>query len=412
MAILAHELDICVMEDDSFQRQMIVKMLQSLGITSIREGSDGKQMLEIICSRDTKPDVVLCDLNMPGMDGLEFLRHLGKEQHNIAVIIMSALDSKLLVSAGKIAKMHGIQLLGAIEKPIMLGQLKTLLGKFEFAEKKWEPKSVAQMSFTLEEILEGICAKQFEPFFQPKVDFKSNRLVGAEALSRWIHPVHGVVSPSAFIPLLENSGNIDELTFQMLEQSAAACRSFHDNGHPISISVNLSLVSLGYQNLAEKITRTVKNSGLDHKYIVLEITESAAMTDVAQAMENLTRLSMNGFLLSIDDYGTGYSSMQQLTRIPFNELKIDQSFVQDSAENEALRIVIESSISMAHKLKVKSVAEGVETQQEWNMLKNMGCDTAQGYFISRPIDLAAFHEFMKNYSKTPAIPDSGNLSLF
>jgi EAL domain-containing protein (putative c-di-GMP-specific phosphodiesterase class I)/FixJ family two-component response regulator len=389
------KLNLCVMEDDEFQRKMLIKMLQTLGVTSIREGSDGRQMLKIVHSEKVKPDIVLCDLNMPKMDGLEFLRRLGGAYQNIAVIIISSLDSKLLVAAGKIAKMHGIQLLGAVEKPIMLTQLKTLLSKFEHIENPKTSNITAERHFTLEEILTGIHAKQFVPFFQAKVDLKSSRLVGAEALARWIHPKHGIVSPYAFIPILENSNNIDELTFHMLEQSAAACRIFHDNGHFISVSVNISLVSLGDQDLAEKITNIVKKSGLENRYIVLEITESAAMTDIANAMENLTRLRMNGFSLSIDDYGTGYSSMQQLTRIPFNELKIDQSFVQDFADNEALRIVVESSIHMAHKLRVKSVAEGVETQQDWDMLKSMKCDIVQGYFISRPIDLAAFNDFIK-----------------
>lgn len=389
------KLNLCVMEDDEFQRKMLIKMLQTLGVTSIREGGDGRQMLKIVHSEKVKPDIVLCDLNMPKMDGLEFLRRLGGAYQNIAVIIISSLDSKLLVAAGKIAKMHGIQLLGAVEKPIMLTQLKTLLSKFEHIEDPKTSNMTEETHFTLEEILAGIHAKQFVPFFQAKVDLKSSRLVGAEALARWIHPKHGIVSPYAFIPILENSNNIDELTFHMLEQSAAACRIFHDNGHFISVSVNLSLASLGDQNLAEKITNIVKKSGLENRYIVLEVTESAAMTDIANAMENLTRLRMNGFSLSIDDYGTGYSSMQQLTRIPFNELKIDQSFVQDFAENEALRIVVESSIHMAHKLRVKSIAEGVETQQDWDMLKSMKCDIVQGYFISRPIDLAAFNDFIK-----------------
>lgn len=389
------KLNLCVMEDDEFQRKMLIKMLQTLGVTSIREGSDGRQMLKIVHSEKVKPDIVLCDLNMPKMDGLEFLRRLGGAYQNIAVIIISSLDSKLLVAAGKIAKMHGIQLLGAVEKPIMLTQLKTLLSKFEHIENPKTSNITAERHFTLEEILTGIHAKQFVPFLQAKVDLKSSRLVGAEALARWIHPKHGIVSPYAFIPILENSNNIDELTFHMLEQSAAACRIFHDNGHFISVSVNISLASLGDQDLAEKITNIVKKSGLENRYIVLEITESAAMTDIANAMENLTRLRMNGFSLSIDDYGTGYSSMQQLTRIPFNELKIDQSFVQDFADNEALRIVVESSIHMAHKLRVKSVAEGVETQQDWDMLKSMKCDIVQGYFISRPIDLAAFKDFIK-----------------
>ncbi|MCI2284559.1 EAL domain-containing response regulator [Colwellia sp. MSW7] len=391
------KLNLCVMEDDDFQRKMLIKMLHSLGVTSVLEGCDGEQMPEVVKNQTIKPDIVLCDLNMPNMDGLEFLRHLGEAYKNIAVIIISSLDNKLLVAAGKIAKMHGIQLLGVIGKPVMLSQLESLLSKFEFMKNKKEAQIVTEIGFTLEEVL-GIHAKQIVPFFQAKVDLKSNRLIGAESLARRIHPKYGVVSPYYFIPILENSNNIDELTFNMLENSATACRSFHDKGYLISISVNLSLVSLSDPNLSEKITQIVRKSGVENKYIVLEITESAAMTDIANAMENLTRLRMNGFSLSIDDYGTGYSSMQQLTRVPFNELKIDQSFVHDFGDNEALRIVVESSIHMAHKLHVKSVAEGVETQQDWDMLKSMKCDIAQGYFISKPIDLDAFHDFMKIFN--------------
>ncbi len=123
------------------------------------------------------------------------------------------------------------------------------------------------------------------------------------------------------------------------------------------------------------------------------------MTDAAQALENLARLYMSGFQLSIDDYGTGYSNMQQLTRIPFSELKIDQSFVRDISNNETLGVVVESSINMAHNLKIKSVAEGVETQQDWNALKNAGCDMAQGYYIARPMDLDSFIEFCGIYPR-------------
>lgn len=393
----AHELNFLVVEDDDFQRRMVVKMLGSLGAKSIFDAENGKQAIKVISRENKKTvDIVVCDLNMPEMDGLEFLRNLGEQQQNISIVIISALGSKLLASAGSMAKMYGMKLLGVIEKPIMLGQLQYLLSKYERSENKWQ-KSLANTSFTLEEILQGIRAKQFEPFFQPKVDLKTGRLVGAEVLARWIHPEQGVISPYAFIPLLEQNGKIDGLTFLMLEKAAAACRSFHDGGDLLTVSVNLSLVSLGDTALADKITQVVLNTGLDPRYVILEITETAAMTDVAHALENLTRLCMNGFALSIDDYGTGYSSMQQLTRIPFSELKIDQSFVQDFADNEALRIVVESSINMAHKLKVKSVAEGVETQQDWNMLKSMGCDTAQGYFIAKPMDINAFHDFMGNY---------------
>ena len=400
------ELNLLVVEDDDFQRQILVNMLYSLGAISVSGAGNGKQALEVIREMGSGTiNVALCDLNMPEMDGMEFVRHLSREHKNVAIIIFSALDSKLLSSVGKMTKMLGIELLGAIEKPIMLAKLHELLLKYDRSEPAQLQPDVRK--FSLDEILQGISANQFEPFFQPKVALNAGRLTGAEALARWNHPELGLVEPNAFIPLLEQSGNIDDLTFIMLEKSAAACRSFHDKGHILTVSVNISLASLDDPGLADRITQVVHNAGIPPQYIVLEITESAVMTDVAHALENLARLCMNGFALSIDDYGTGYSSLQQLTRIAFSELKIDQSFVKDFTDNEALRIVVESSIDMARKLRVKSVAEGVETQQDWDSLKNAGCDTAQGYFIASPMSIAAFSDFMQSYSpKTPTTPPS------
>lgn len=394
-----NELNILVVEDDDFQRGMMVNMLRSLGATSISDARNGKQALDALRAANAKPvDIVICDMKMPEMDGMEFLRHLSRDHRNIAVIINSALDSDLLTSVGKMTQMYGVELLGVIKKPIMPGQLKELFSKYERSERKTQQPVAAAPGFSLEEILHGVRAKQFEPFFQSKMDLETGKLMGAEALARWIHPEQGVIGPYAFIPLLEQSNKIDELTFQMLEKSVAACRLLHNKGYTISISVNLSLVSLTDTTLADRITQVAHNAGVDPQHIVLEITESAAMTDVAPALENLARLRMHGFGLSIDDYGTGYASMQQITRIAFSELKIDQSFVKDFSINKALHIIVESSIKMAHKLRIKSVAEGVETRQDWDMLKSIGCDTAQGYFIAKPLSLDAFIEFCAGYS--------------
>ncbi len=406
------QLNLLVVEDDDFQRQTLLNMLRSLGAASIAGAGNGRQALEIVRSTTSKPiNVALCDLNMPEMDGMEFLRHLSREHHNIAIIITSALDGKLLASVGRMTRMYGIQLLGAIEKPILLSHLKDLLSKYDHSVKN-EPPRMPERRFSLEEILHGVRSNQFEPFFQPKVDLKTGHVIGSEALARWIHPEHGVIGPYAFIQLLEQSGNIDDLTFLMLEKSAAECRSLHDKGHLLTVSVNLSLVSLNDADLAEKITQAVRKAGIEPQYVVLEITESSAMTDVASALENLARLCMNGFSLSIDDFGTGYSSLQQLTRIAFSELKIDQSFVKDFADNDALRIVVESSIDMAHKLKVKSVAEGVETQQDWDTLKTIGCDTAQGYFIAKPMNARALGDFVANYNfKSATVTPQATLDI-
>ncbi len=401
----ASELNFLVVEDDESQRGMIVKMLRALGATSVREAGDGKQALEVLHAGQGQPqDIIICDMNMPEMDGMEFLRHLGQEKFTHSIIILSALDRALLTSVEKMSEGYGITLLGVAAKPISRTQLEALLARYRRAEINPQPPRAAVRVFSLEDILHGIGAQQFEPFFQPKVDLKTGKVTGAEALARWRHPQHGLVAPYAFIALLERADKMDELTFMMLRRSAAACRILHEKGYPLTVSVNLSLTSLADTTLADRITRVVRDAGVDPQYIVLEVTESAAMTDVAPALENLARLRMHGFGLSIDDYGTGYASMQQITRIAFSELKIDQSFVKDFTDHPAMRIIVESSIDMARKLQVKSVAEGVETQQDWDTLKSIGCDTAQGYFIARPMDPVAFHDFLASYRPIATSP--------
>lgn len=401
------ELTVLVVEDDDFQRSVMLDILKSLGIFSVVTAGNGRQALDILRDLDTRPvDVALCDLNMPEMDGMEFLRHLGERHRNTAIIVVSSLDEKVLSSVGRMTEMYGMQLLGIIEKPILPPQLKTHLLRL----KDKPPATAARPSripgFVLDEIIHGIRGDQFIPHFQPKVDMKSGQVVGAEALARWQHPEHGLVGPHAFIPLLESATNIDDLTYCILEKSATALRSLHDRGHLLTVSVNLSLVSLDDTALADRITQTVRAAGIEPQWMVLEITESAAMTNVAPALENLARLCMNGFVLSIDDYGTGSSNLQQLTRIPFSELKIDQSFVNGFIANKALRIMVESSIDMAHKLMVKSVAEGVETQEDWDGLAAAGCNMAQGYFVARPMDYLAFRDFVdvRKHRSTSVLP--------
>lgn len=396
----ASNLSFLVVEDDDFQRQTIVDMLHLLGSAGVKQAGDGKQALEILqAARARSVDVVLCDLEMPGMDGMAFFRHLKSEHPDIAIVIISALDGALISSVEKMTQAYGLRLLGAVEKPITLKRIEALISQYGITQTSRERSPTVTPNFTLEEILQGVQDNQFEPFFQPKVDLVTGRIAGAEALARWIHPEHGVIAPYAFIDQLEQNGKIDGLTFAMLEKSAIACRLLHEQGHrAFTVSVNLSLTSLTDITLADRVTKVMHDANVDPRHIVLEVTESAAMTEVAHPLENLARLRMHGFGLSIDDYGTGYSSMQQITRIAFSELKIDQSFVKGFANDQALRIMVESSIDMAHKLRMKCVAEGVETQCDQDALKSMGCDMAQGYLIAKPMGLTPFLGFCGEYS--------------
>lgn len=387
----AKGLTVLVVEDHDFQRRTVARMLRSLGAREVLEAGDGKQALTLI--RGAAPvDLVVCDLDMPEMDGMEFIRHLGELNSLASVIISSAQDRALLASVEKMGHAYGVRLLGAIEKPITLDGLEDLIARYEAPTPQPARTSASIPNFSLEQILRGLQQKQFEPFFQPKSELAMGRIVGAEALARWRHPEHGLVGPYAFIALLEQSGKINELTFAMLEAAADACRAWRERGLELTVSVNLSLVSLTDTTLADRITQAVRSAGLDPRHMILEITETAAMTEVAPALENLTRLRMRGFGLSVDDYGTGFSSLQQLTRVPFTELKIDQGFVKGCATNPSSRAIVESSVEMARRLSIKSVAEGVETQEDWDLLKAAGCDMAQGYFIAKPMDKNSFLE--------------------
>lgn len=392
-----------VVEDDDFQRRTVARMLRALGAREAREAGDGKQALASIRGA-ALVDLVVCDLDMPEMDGMEFIRHLGQANSAVSVIIASAQDRSLLSSVDKMAHAYGVRLLGVIEKPVTIEGLRNLIASHEPLTPQPARAFAGTPSFSLDQILHGVQEKQFEPFFQPKVELATGRVVGAEALARWRHPEHGLVGPNAFIAPLEQSGKIDEFTLLMLENAAGACRAWRERGMELTVSVNLSLVSLTDTMLANRITEAVRSACLDPRYMILEITETAAMTEVAPALENLARLRMRGFGLSVDDYGTGFSSLRQLTRVPFTELKIDQGFVAGCAANPSSRTIVESSVEMARGLNIKSVAEGVETQADWEVLQATGCDMAQGYFIAKPMQESSFLAFCTMNLRAEAKP--------
>lgn len=382
------ELRFLAVEDHAYQRSVLMRMLASLGATQICGAADGSAALKILKTSAAPIDIIISDLDMPGMDGMEFIRHLGEARVAASIILASALESVLLASVETMSKAYGVRILGVIEKPITRAKLDALIGLHRPIQPL--PPKTPGPSFTLEEITQGLARDEFEPFFQPKIDLATGRVAGAEALARWRHPQLGVVAPSAFIGLLEAGDRIDALTWCMLEKSAAVCRQWRaKSGLELAMSVNLSIKSLADVYLADRVTALVRAQELHPRHMVLEITESAATTDVGKVLENLSRLRMKGFGLSIDDYGTGYSSMQQLMRIAFTELKIDRSFVANAARQPSASVILESSLDMAKKLNITSVAEGVESQQDWDLLVQLGCKLAQGYFVAKPMQAQA-----------------------
>jgi EAL domain-containing protein (putative c-di-GMP-specific phosphodiesterase class I)/CheY-like chemotaxis protein len=385
------ELKFLAVEDHEFQRGMLLKMLARLGATQVSTAADGYAALEIVMSPGAAIDIIISDLDMPGMDGLEFMRHVGEANIPVAIILASALESVLLDSVETMTRAYGVKILGVIQKPITLEKLAALIKLHLPAQVKPNPAQTDAVSFTIEEIVQGIRNDEFEPFFQPKMELVTGRIKGAEALARWRHPQRGIVAPYAFVRPLEAHSQIDKLTWLILDKSVDFCCEWRaKSGLDVSVSVNVSASDLADVNFSDRVTELVKGRNLDCRNIILEVTESAATIEIGHSLENLSRLRMKGFGLSIDDYGTGYSSLQQLARIAFTEIKLDQSFIKNAATQQAARIILESTIDMAKKLDVLTVAEGIETEQDWDLLLELGCDLAQGYLIAKPIESREF----------------------
>lgn len=397
-SVPGRDLRFLVVEDHPFQRSMIVEMLEGLGVRSIHEAADGFSALEVTRELGLPFDVIVTDIDMPGMDGMAFIRRLGEAKVRASLIITSGLDKALLGTMATMSAAYGMRLLGTIEKPATPQRFSELIAMHWQTSAKPEKAPEGSPSFTLEQVMKGLEADEFEPFYQPKIELTTRRVKGAEALARWRHPHSGIVLPYAFISMLEDSGQIAELTWTMLAKSARDCRNWRDAGLDLNVSVNISVKLLEDPAIADAITWQVAHQGLEPKYMTLEITESAAMSSVGHVLENLLRLRIKGFGLSIDDYGTGYSSLQQLTRIPFTELKVDHTFVLHAVHQQASRQILESSLEMARKMGITSVAEGAETAEDWNMLRDCGCDLVQGFFVAKPMRSADFPDWVRSWA--------------
>jgi EAL domain-containing protein (putative c-di-GMP-specific phosphodiesterase class I) len=394
------DLRFLVVEDQGFQRWVLGKTLAKLGARYVFLAPDGQAALKLVTSLDAPVDIVVSDLDMPHMDGMELIRHLSEFGVPVSLIISSGLEAPIVASVETMARAYGINLLGAIKKPVTAQELERVIRLHKPFRARVADATAAAPAFTLEEIVEGLNRDEFEPFFQPKIEVSSGKVRGAEALARWRHPGKGIVTPYAFIKPLEDGGHIDQLTWIMLEKAAACCSGWDAAGFAGTVSVNLSLKSLDDPRVADRVTQIVLSQKISPRDVILEITESATTGDLGGALENLSRLRMKGFGLSIDDYGTGYSSMQQLARIPFTELKIDRSFVRNASARESSRVMLESSLEMASKLNIVAVAEGVEMLVDWELVKRLHCDQAQGYFIAMPMEAGAYLNWIRERGNT------------
>jgi diguanylate cyclase (GGDEF)-like protein len=232
--------------------------------------------------------------------------------------------------------------------------------------------------------------------YQPKVSFESSTIAGAEALLRWNHPVHGFVSPEIFIPMAEQTGIIEQLTTWVLDAALKQHSSWAEQGMFVPIAVNLSPITLHEQDFANQVQRLLRKWDVPSKGLTLEITESAIMSDVARATETVNQLHDMGLKISIDDFGTGYTSLSYIRRLPVSEIKVDKSFVLNMRDVNDDAVIVRSIVELGHNLGLAVVAEGIEDQETWDLLSDLSCNQAQGYFISKPVLAEEFYDWVQD----------------
>ena len=373
-------MSVLLVEDHGFQRKLGLRLLADLGLTDLHEAADGFQALEVLRTLPEQPDVVLVDLDMPGMDGVEFIGIVAQERLARSIAVVSAMEPALLHTVQVMARASGLRVLGCIDKPLTPGKLSSVLALYELEHAGTGGGS--EVDVTLDQALDALQRGEIFPYVQPQVEFGNGKVVGVEALARWRLPDGRMVPPSVFVPLLEDAGHVEQLTMLMLVQSCAWWRRWRSTGLELKVSVNVSAQNLTGPQVADRYEAVLQEHGMSPEHVILEITESSVMSDIARGLGMLARLRLKGFGLSVDDFGTGYSSLAQLSQIPFTELKVDQGFVSGAPSQPRKRAMLETSLDLARRLDLKVVAEGVETAEEWQLLAQLGCDYAQGYLIS------------------------------
>lgn len=279
---------------------------------------------------------------------------------------------------------------------IALRECATQRNSFEFYRPEVDDATTERLAL-LGELRHAIDNEQLQLYYQPKLQLATNTIIGAEALVRWNHPIRGIVPPDQFIPLAERTGLIHDLTGAVIEQAMGDLEQWCIDGLDLVIAVNVSIQNLLDELLPDRLARLLERHHVEPGRVILEITESTVMTDSDRSLRTLHRLAALGVHLSIDDYGTGYSSLTYLRQLPVNELKIDRSFVSNVLLNRDDEMIVKSTIDLAHQLRLHVVAEGVEDTETADRLHQLGCDTAQGYGISRPLNRNAFTDFLCNH---------------
>lgn len=364
-----------VVDDDANICRLIARIAKPLGasVETIVQMDDSTDM-----ARVWDADLILLDLGMPGLDGIEILRRLAIQNCRARIILISGADSGVLDSASLLGHQLKLKMGPPMTKPFDLEELQGLIQSASRSKLTAGSPGAGDLDAAIE-------AGEIVPHYQPKVDLETGAMTGVEALARWRSPDFGVIAPDVFIPLAEQAHLMDALTRSIYRTAFKDLTSIMEQHPGLNLSLNLSPSQLTDLRYPDLMHGWATEAGIQPEQVTIEVTESEAMRDPTRYMDILIRFRLKGFHLSVDDFGTGFSSLAHLYQLPFEELKIDKTFVNGLGRRESATVIVKTIVALAHGLGMQVTAEGIEDQQTIDLLLEFGCKQGQGFYYSKAL---------------------------
>ena len=392
MSAPAKQRKILVVDDEPFVLKVLVRQLTQLGYEEILPYEHAQDALAALENEDHDIDVVFTDLQMPEMDGVEFLRQLVARGYDGQVVLVSGEDLRVLKSAEKLAYSRGLRVLGSLAKPATREQLQQRLSTNAMA-------AIATVAdapgYAPEQPRAAIDAGQIVMCYQPQAAFATGEVTGVEALVAWEHPRDGLVLVGHFLKIAEQHGIVQDLTRSLLPATLAEALHWRALGSDFRLGINLSMDDLASLDFPDFIVDAANAAGFPLSRLVLEITETRIQHDRLISLDVLTRLRLKRISLLVDDFGTGDAALAHLRDIPFDELKLERSFVHGASRDSSLGAIVKATLSLARQLNMRTVAQGIDDIDDWKAMGEMGCEIAQGAFVGAPLraeQLPGWHE--------------------